>query len=204
LPKDPNLLGVKVETTAQMTELLTHYTESGKYKTFVLDHASGFQDVVLKEVLCLEQVPAQLSWGIAKQEQWGYVAAGVKEHFRKMLNLPGDTVILCQERTSNENSDSEILLPSVSCALTPSVTGWLGPAVDYLAQSFLRMGTEKQITKIAGQDVEMAMPTGKAEFCLRIGPHPIFATKFRKPKHRAIPDVLVNADYNQFVKLING
>ncbi len=204
LGKMPGVEGVVVNEADEMDVLLKHYTDSGKYKTFILDHGSGFQDLVLKKVLGLAQVPAQLSWGVAKQEEWGFVAAGVKEYFRKMLQLPGDTVILCQERSSNENSTSEILLPSVNCALTPSVTGWLGPAVDYLAQTFIRMGTEIQTSNVAGQQVEMAVPSNKVEFCLRIGPHPIFATKFRKPKHKAIPDVLVNADYAQFVKLING
>lgn len=200
----PNVDAVKVEEADEINELMRHYISSGKYKTFILDHASGFQDLVLKKVLGLEQTPVQLSWGIAKQEQWGYVAAGVKEYLRNMLALPGDTVILCQEKTSNENSDSEILLPSVNCALTPSVTGWLGPAVDYLAHTFLRMGTEKRTVTVAGVTSEMAVPTGKAEFCLRIGPHPIYATKFRAPRGREIPDVLVNPTYSSFAKLVNG
>jgi hypothetical protein len=200
----PDSYGVKVESVEEMDELLTHYRESGKYKTFINDHGSGFQDLVLKKVLGLEQIPVQLSWGIAKQEQWGYVAQGVKEYFRKMLDLPGNTLILCQERTSNENSDSEILLPSVNCALTPSVTGWLGPAVDYLAQTFIRMETKTSTVEVAGKKVDTTALTGKTEFCLRIGPHPIYATKFRAPKGRVVPEVMVNPTYANFVKLVNG
>lgn len=200
----PDVYAVKVEDDSEMDTLLQHYEQSGKYKTFILDHASGFQDLILKRVLGMDQAPVQLSWGIAKQEQWGYVAQGVKEYFRKMLSLSGNTVILCQERTSNENSDSEILMPSVNCALTPSVTGWLGPAVDYLAQTFLRMGMEEKTVTVAGVTTKMPVPTGRAEFCLRIGPHPIYATKFRAPRGRNIPDVLKNPTYAQFVKLVNG
>src|SRR5271166_1439687 len=40
---------------------------SGTYKTVVLDHASGFADMKLKEILGLEQLPAQKGWGMATQ-----------------------------------------------------------------------------------------------------------------------------------------
>lgn len=199
---------VDLESEEELLELIEHQAKTQKYKTFILDHASGYQDLVLKKILEVDEVPTQLGWGSASQQQWGELALRMKSNFRAMLALAPagcNVVIVAQEREFNTDGESSgVLTPYVNCALTPSVTGWLGPAVDYLVETFLRMGvTEKEVT-VGGKKVKMKQETGKVEFCLRTAPHPVYATKFRLPKGTHLPDVIVDPDYAKILKLIEG
>jgi hypothetical protein len=45
-------------------------------------------------------------------------------------------------------------------------------------------------------------PDKPPEYCLRVGPHDLYTTKFRKPKENVLPDVLTNPDYNKLYALI--
>jgi hypothetical protein len=94
------------------------------FKTVVLDHASGLQDLILKGLLGLDAIPVQYSWGLATQQQWGAVGIQVKESLRALLNLPHNVVIVAQERDFNTDGDSSLgLTPYVASALMPSVVG---------------------------------------------------------------------------------
>lgn len=178
------------------TGILKHRT--GKpYATMVLDHVSGFQDLKLMAYKGLSQVPQQKSYGIATIKDWGEIASQCKEHLIKLLSLPQHVIVIAQERLflpkDDENPDAkavrldisamDLLKPKVGAALIPSLTGWLQPAVDYGAQTYIRprIVEEESITKVQGKDVkEIIRQRGEGfEYCARVGVNDVFYTKFR-------------------------
>ncbi len=192
-----------VRTSDDIYEVLSAGVDT-KYKSFLVDTASTLQDMVLKELLGLEELPPQRSWGMATQQQWGQVALKTKEYLREFLNLPGNVVINAQEREFKASEDNEIVVPNVGSALSPSVTGWLNPACDYIGQTFIKEETIVKKTTIGTKVVATTVKTGKMQYCLRVGPSDIFTTKFRLPKGTALPEYLIDPSYDKIVNLISG
>jgi hypothetical protein len=193
-------------TSSQDLEDVIKLAQDGGYSTLCLDHAGGLQDLILKEILGLEDVPLQKSWGIAKREDWGTTAIQTKERLRHLLDL-ADTrkmsiVIIAHERNFEETEVSDLIFPSVGAALTPSVAGWLNGAVEYICQTFIREET-KEVRLVKGKKPQ-TKGTGRYEYCLRIGPHPVFMTGFRVPIGVEVPDVVVDPSYTKIRKLIEG
>jgi hypothetical protein len=180
------------------------------YQTVGLDTAGGLQDIILKEILGLTDVPVQKSWGMAKREDWMVCGAQWKERMRKILDIPDridkNVVIIAHERNFKEEGDSDVMIPSVGAALTPTVAAWLNGACDYVCQAFIReQMTRTEAAPIEGAEkVVMMTPTGKFEYCLRIGPHPVYMTGFRHAVGIEVPEVLVNPSYDLIAKLIKG
>jgi len=194
---------VVLENSEEIKELADYQEDTGKFKTVVLDHASGLQDFVLREVLNLEDIPTQLSWGLATQQQYGQVAQQMKERLRTLLNLDTNVVIVAQEREFNTDTESDLLMPYVGSALTPSVVGWLNPACDYIFNTYIRNKDKTEDKKVGGKTIKKVVGTTR-EYCLRVGPDATYTTKFRAPKGHKIPDIIVDADYQKIVKLIGG
>lgn len=199
---------VVLHSSHELMEVAAHVAATGKYHTLVLDHVTGYQDMVLKEVLGLADVPLQKSWGMAKQEQYGVCVAQCKEAFRVLLNLTCNVVLVGQERSFGEGRESDAIDPAVGVGLMPSLAGWLNPACDYIAQTWIRQKVRTVQTTLAGEVVETAEKVpGAVEYCLRTGPHPVYTTKFRVPKGQdkqgsAVPEVIVDPTYDKIISLI--
>lgn len=176
-----------------------------RYGTIVLDHASGFSDLILSEIIG-KPVPAQKGWGIATQQQYGQLALQAKDALRKLLSLSCNVVIVAQQRTfggREDGMDPEMVKPTVGAALTPSILGWLNPACDYVLQTFKRPKMIKKQTKVSGQTIETEARDG-IEYCLRCEPHDVFMTKFRIPKGRHLPPAIVDPTYDKIQAVISG
>lgn len=200
------------------TEEMGNYLQEAKeYATVVMDHASGLADLCIKELLGLDDIPISKyrragkgeSWSLVSQQQYGQMAIQCKEYFRSMLNLPGNIVIIAQERryggTDETSADSELMAPTISAALTPSLTGWLAPACDYVVQTYKRPRIKRTMQEvIPGQKVEMEERLKGAEYCLRTGPHDVYQTKFRVPKGHVLPECIVDPDYDKFMAVLQG
>lgn len=194
---------VIIETVDQLREELEE--QASKFATTVLDHASGFADLVLKEILGINEIPTQKSWGMASQQQYGQQALQCKEFFRTLLNLPGHVVIVAQQRTfGGDDAQSDLIKPTVGAALSPSLAGWLNPACDFVVQTFKRPRMNTATNKINGKDVKTTSRGKGIEYCLRCEPHDVFITKFRLPKGRTLPDVIVDPDFSKILKVIQG
>ena len=195
---------VQIERSSELDELVDLLKE-GTYASACLDTAGGLQDMILKEILGLEDTPVQKSWGIAKQQDWGTTAMQTKERLRGFLDLANthntNVVVIAHERNFDSDSESDLIFPTVGAALTPSVSGWLNGAVEYICQTFIREET-KDVKLVKGKTSQKK--TGRAEYCLRIGPHPIFMTGFRVPVGVEVPDSVVDPSYEKIRKLIEG
>lgn len=175
------------------------------YKTLVLDHSTGLQDMIMVELLGLAEAPVQLSWGFATREQWGAIGIQVKERLRALLSLKQNVVIIAQQREFNTEGDSSVMMPFVASALSPSVVGWLQPAVDYICQTYKKQRTRIVKNVVAGKTVEQKQTVPGADFVLRVGPDPVYTTKIRSPKgSQDLPDVIIDPTYDKLMEIING
>jgi hypothetical protein len=206
---------VVLQSTAEIGEIVAHIKETWSYATVVLDHASGLQDLTIKEILGLDEVPLVKykaagkgqSWGLVTQQQYGQSSLRCKEIFRDLLGLPCNVVIVAQERTFGGGEGdqlSDVIQPTVGASMTPSVTGWLGPACDYVVQTYKRPKMEQGTARVGDKEITTQRRGRGAEFCLRTGPHDVFQTKFRLPLGTPLPDSIVDPTYSKILALING
>lgn len=201
---------VAVEKTEEIFELIDYQSNEEKFATVVLDHASGLQDLKIKEILGLEDIPLALykvagkgeSWSLVSRQQYGQVAIEMKECLRALLSLSCNVVIVAQEREFNTESDDDLLMPFVGSALTPSITGWLNPACDYICQTFIRPKMINSMTKVGKKEIPTTKKGKGVEYCLRTAPDPVFTTKFRLPRGTELPDVIVDPNFDKIQKLI--
>lgn len=194
---------VALNDEAELADLVAHQRSTNKYKTFALDHVSGYQDLLLKKVLNVSEIPAQLAWGTATMQQWGEVGSGMKERLRDMLALECHVFIAAQQREFNtEPTTADLLAPYVSTALSPSVTGWLCPAVDYLVQCFKRSKMVPVTRTVAGK--QLTVEEERIQYCLRTGPHAVYQTKFRVTKGTPLPSEIVDPTFDKIMALIEG
>jgi hypothetical protein len=207
-----NLKGVdfvRMRKCSELTELIDHVRSTGKYKSFVLDTVTSFQAMSISEIAGLEDIPVQGSWGMATRDQWGQSALQTKEYLRRILRLAEDEVchaiILAQERSfGTGDTGEELLAPSVMSALTASTVGWLNPECDYICQTYKRQVSEAVPIKISGKTRTRTRKTDQVEFCLRVGPHPLYTTKFRGPKGYELPGTIVDPNYTKLQNIIYG
>ncbi len=194
-----------VETMSGFADLLS---DAGSAATVVLDHASGLADLILKEILGLEKLPEQKGWGMATQQQYGQLGMQCKEALRALLNLPSNVVILAQERTFGGKDDGPVaedaVKPTVGASLTPSITGWLNPACDYVVNT-VRIPKFKEVPDGPGKPPKLVRDKG-VDYCLRVGPHETYMTKFRMPveEGRELPEFIVDPTYDKIRALIKG
>lgn len=200
---------IRLQDSSDVLELSKMLKGGDKYKTVVLDTAGGLQDLILKEVLGLDELPPQKTWGLAQQDHWMAVSMQFKEHIDSLLNIADSrglhVVIIAHERNFvEEGGVSDIMVPTVGAALTPKLAGWLNTRCDYVTQTFLRQKVKEVKTNIEGQVITVKEKVEGVDYCLRVGEHPVFSTGFRLPVGRALPDMIVNATYAKITKLIRG
>ncbi len=186
----------------EIIDLVAYQRETNTFKTVVLDHGSGLQDLILKEVLGLEDLPSQGSWGMAKQQEWGQVALQTKELLREILNLSCYRVIVTQERTFESKDEEDLIDPFISFGLIPSIAGWLGPTCDYVCQTFLQQKTIIKEVRIGKKKIQKTSYAKGVDFCLRTSPDAIHAGVFRTPKGGNLPEYLIDPTYDKILKLI--
>lgn len=199
-----------LESSDELPEIVDHAARSDrKYRTVVVDHLSGVQDMFLAELLG-KPVPAQKSWGLATRDQWGQVGYRMKEHLMAILSLPQNIVLVAHERTFGGNDDDVAagLPPIIGAGVSPSVANWCNGAVDYICQMTKRQKRTTKTMKISGQEVqrEVLIP-GKVDYCLRVGPSESHHGKFRIPKEN-IPEVngdfITDPSYDKIVEYIRN
>lgn len=203
-PRDDDPNGPTIKSVEQMVDILDYLTtEDHGYESVGLDSASALADTYLANILGLKELPPQKSWGLASRDQYGQCGLQLKECFRRILALDANVCIIAGDRNFNDEGGGELqLAPTVGAALTPSVAGWLNYSVQYIGQTFIRAGYKEGKIKLAGKVKVTKTKTGENEFCLRTGPHEVFTTKFRVPRGRVLPDVIVDPDFDKIAELI--
>lgn len=192
-----------LENCEELNEITDAVVDS-EYKTVVLDHLTSFSDLVLKQVLGLESIPPQLSWGFARREDWGKHGELVKTFLQRMLNLPKYTVVVSQHRWFDPPAGVEGVPAICGPASTPTISGWLVPALDYCVQTFIREEVKITELKIGKEIQKVEEKTGKIEYCAHLPKNVTKMTKFRAPRGVQVPEILVNPTFTKLQALIEG
>lgn len=176
------------------------------FATTVLDHVSGFVDLLLKEAMGWEEIPAQKPIIGGNKAIWGEVSDKGKGWLRALLNLPTNVVIIAQERTfdGGEADVEGIIKPTVGAAVNPALAGWLNPACDYVMQMYKRPRMVETSVTVNGKTVKSMVRGKGVEYCARTEAHDVFMTKVRVPGKPALPECIVDPDYDKFMALIRG
>lgn len=182
----------------------------GKYKSCVIDHGGGLQDILVKEITGMSEAPAQMSFGVMSQQDWGILTGQFKDIMRRFLALADvygmhQVVIAHEKNFTSENTPVDVMLPSVGAALTPQCSGWLSTAVDYLGQTYIREELTSSQAGDGGLDIPIATKTGRKQFVLRVAPHEVFQTGFRVPYDVDLPhDGIADPTFTKIQTLINS
>ncbi len=175
-----------------------------RFKTIVLDHVSGYQDLVLREILGVEKLPEQIAWGDVEQKQWGVVAGVVKNALKRLLECRCNVVIVGQQRHDKPRAGSQVQVESISTDTIPSIARWLNPTCDFVVQTVKLPKMVEEQTSIGGEMQTITRKVPGASYCLRTGPDDVVATKFRVPKGRPLPDFIVDPDHEKVMRIIRG
>ncbi len=193
----------------EMPELLAH--ARGEFATVVLDHASGLQDLVLKEILNLEEVPVEKTWGLASMEDYGVCARQCKTHLAKLLSLPCNVVIVAQERVftpkNDESGEAAIGRTTVGPDVIPSLCRWLCPACDYNVQTYTDQKYREVVVKTEKKGKIRETKTKKmlpgVDYYIRCSGDVGFMTKFRVPRGAKMPYSLrIGADDSHYERMM--
>lgn len=198
---------VRLRSSANLDTVFSWLSHQN-YATVALDHAGGLQDLIIREVLGLDDTHVERTFGMADKQAWGLISQQTKERLRPLLDLADrkgvNVPIIAHERNFKEDdTPSDLIAPTVGAALTPSVAGWLDGEVDYICQTYIARQMQQLEVPSGETTVAIEQPTGKCEFRLRIGPHPVYKTGFRSVVD-SLPDCIVNPNYQKIVAAIEG
>jgi hypothetical protein len=199
---------VRVYAVGEVAEV-TQYLRSGKYRTAVLDTAGGLQSLVVKDFLDLDEVPLGKTWGMTDMRGWGVVGAQTNEYLNRLFYLADaygvHVVITAHERTIKEEGvSSDVITPTVCAALTPTSAGWLNAASDFIGHTFISQEVRAEEVDLGdGTKQTLQTPTGKVEYRLRVGGHPVYVTGFRVTDTVKLPDSILDPTFTKLSKIID-
>lgn len=164
-----------------------------RFKSVVIDHMTALQDFCYQKVMDEE--------GKSKMSQGMYGTAG--SYLKEVINLYkgltdlGITPIFnCQDRMESGDGEGEDqLLPEVGPGLMPSVARTLCAASRVIGHTYQFENVEK---------LDGAKVRRNIEFRLRLGPNPYYITKVTRPVGTLCPMFLVDASYNDIMKIVKG
>lgn len=164
-----------------------------RFKSVVIDHMTALQDFCYQKVMDEE--------GKSKMSQGMYGTAG--SYLKEVINLYkgltdlGITPIFnCQDRMESGDGEGEDqLLPEVGPGLMPSVARTLCAASRVIGHTYQFENVEK---------LDGAKVRRNIEFRLRLGPNPYYITKVTRPVGTPCPMFLVDASYNDIMKIVKG
>lgn len=179
-----------------------------KYQSVIVDTVSQLQELVLKERGGEKNKEHRRSgdWGSMTRREWGDVSALMKDAIINLRDLQDEgmnIVFVAQDRVFNfdeeeDQGTDDMLMPEVGPYLIPSVAKVLNASVTVIGNTFIRERTVKR--EVKGKVRERK----EVQYCLRIGPNPVYTTKVRKPRKFIPPSVIVDPSYEDILAIMQG
>lgn len=170
--------------------ILDHPT---KWRTVVIDHFTALQE------LCHLKVQEDEGKDHMSQQMFGFSSGYLREVISLYKNLVDEgitPIFLAQDRMeSGEGEGEDQLLPEVGPGLMPSVARTLCASSRVIGHTYQFENVEK---------LEGAKVRRNVEFRLRLGPNPYYITKVTRPFGTPCPMFLVNATYQDIMKIVKG
>ena len=173
--------------------------EGQDFKTIVLDQITSLQSLGQQMIAAKRRKDVDVlfgMWGKAWGELSGEIKTGLQSY--RELRSHYNIVLLGHERTfgQDENADESDLAPVVGANTMPSVGSFIEGASDVIMQCFIRATTVRD---------EKGKKIRKMQYCGRVGPHPNYITKIRRPVDAGpIPEYIVNPSYQKIIAIENG
>ncbi len=190
------------------------------YDLIILDGATSMQDMILRELMCVDEMPVQMSWGTVQGDQYRLRSEKLREVLWAYLRLPMDIVVLAKEKDHNPPKDEKVnektgkVSPDmrakflrgmqaesyVAAELGSATTGWLQDCCDWIVRMYVDKEIEAVTSNMGGKEFTSYRETGKFARCLRLGYHPNFAAGPRSSNPGGVPDFVTAATPELLVK----
>lgn len=194
---------VLLKKSTEVEELVDYAIGAKKYKSIVLDNVTQLQGMVLAEMLGLDEIPLQQHRSMIQNIDNQQYSLLTKTAINAVFKFNGNIIFAAHEKDFNEDSktQSDLILPTIGTGLSKAVANWLNGKCDYICQTYIRDKVNKEEVS---PGVFIDTPSGKGEYCLRIGAHAVYMTGFRVPIGAKLPDVIVNPTYQKIYDIITG
>jgi len=164
-----------------------------RFKSVVIDHMTALQD------FCYDKVMDEEGKSRMSQGMYGTAGGYLKEVinlYKGLTDLGITPCFNCQDRMESGDGEGEDqLLPEVGPSLMPSVARTLCAASRVIGQTYQFENVEK---------LDGAKVRRNIEFRLRLGPNPYYITKVTRPFGTPCPQFLVDATYQDIMKVVKG
>lgn len=192
-----------VEETEEVEDIYWFLKKNpDRYATVGFDTMSAWQQIIINEIVAAAKGDRKHAgdWGSMTKRDWGDAAQELKYWIMNFRDLDMNVVFVAQDRTFNvEEEDTEGQLdPEVGPRLMPSVASALNASVSVIGNTFTR--TRYVEKEVRGKKKEVR----RTEYCLRLGPNPVYITKVRKPRGIVAPDFIVDPVYEDIIEVIEG
>lgn len=167
------------------------------FKSVVWDTVTQAQDICMRKV---KNQSLEASAGKTTRSAWGDVTELMKSWILLFRDLDMHVGFIAQDRLSGGEEEVEdgMIVPQVGPFVSPSVAKILNAAVDVIGYTFVRELEVKKKNPTTGK-IKTSFET---QHCLRIGPHSRYITKIRNEAGKSYPHILVNAKYEDILKII--
>lgn len=195
----PGIQIADVNTWDEFLDLEEWLREGQNFKTIGLDQITSLQSLGQQMIADKRRKDIDAlfgMWGKAWGELSGEIKTGLQSY--RELRSHYNIVMLGHERTfgQDENADESDLSPVVGANTMPSVGSFIEGASDVIMQCFIRSTTVRD---------EKGRKIRKMQYCGRVGPHPNYITKIRRPVDAGpIPEYIVNPSYQKIIAVENG
>lgn len=213
--KVPGVKYLKLSSSEKAVRLARELKENNPFKTVVLDSATSYQDIILKEILDLPSLPEQLDWGTVSKDQYRERSEKTRESLRPFIDLDCHVVVTAKERDHNPPKDDKakiirgLQLESFFAAdLGGATVGWLHDACDYIGRLYVAKKTRMVKYVVNKVTKHREEETGKLTHRLLTMYHPNFAAGMRSANSECVPE-FVEADkpeemYRKVMQVIEG
>ena len=185
-----------VEHVDEVEQLYWYLLEGDHpYKTVAWENVAQAQDLF---VIKAKEDEGKTADDHASKGTWGAAAGLFKTWLMNYRDLPLHIIFTSHPRTTtpDEEEDAGGIVPEVGPRVMPSVAGILEGAVNIIGQTFIREATSR------GSDGKL---NRKIQYAMRLGPHPYYKTKIRKPKDRGItPEFIVDPTFDKLIQITRG
>lgn len=187
----------KVQTWDEFLDMYWWLEKGQNYKSLVLDQITGLQDMAMSMIRAKRKKTAD---ELFTRKNWGELSGELKtwlHNYRELVSRY-NIVFLAHERafSGEDEADEDEIDPTVSARVMPSVGSFVDGACDIIGHNFIRSVNERNNK---GKKVR------RTEYCMRVGPHPIYVTKIRRPPTLGpLPDFIVDPSYQKLVNLEAG
>ena len=121
-------------------------------------------------------------------------------NYRNLTDLDMEIIFIAQERTTSSNDDDgrtdDLLVPEVGPSVMPSIAIHLNANVAAIVNTFIRIKRTKVTHGNKTTEKE------DAQYCLRVGPNPVYTTKFRKPRGIIAPAFIEDPTYDDVLDVM--